>query len=126
MVGGIAKPRLFREFKPDARALAVIARCGTLRDDVLLRALAGELETEGIQIVESTLYLQDIVPAPGVLVARATRRPRSGRTSASASAPPRSSASSTSARAWSCAAARWWPSRASRAPMRPSGAPASW
>ena len=70
MVGGIAKPRLFVEFKPDARALAVIARCGTLRDDVLLRALARELETEGIQIVESTLYLQDIVPTEGVLSAR--------------------------------------------------------
>src|SRR5215831_8399445 len=38
MVGGIAKPRLFREFRPDARAMAVIARCGTLRDDVLLPA----------------------------------------------------------------------------------------
>jgi UDP-2,3-diacylglucosamine hydrolase len=70
MVGGIAKPRLFREFKPDARALAVVARCGTLRDDVLLRALAQELESEGICIVESTLYLQEIVPAEGVLSAR--------------------------------------------------------
>src|SRR4029450_5130243 len=70
MVGGIAKPRLFREFKPDARALAVVARCGTLRDDVLLRALAQELESEGIRIVESTLYLQEIVPAEGVLSAR--------------------------------------------------------
>ena len=70
MVGGIAKPRLFREFKPDARALAVVARCGTLRDDVLLRALAQELESEGIRIVESTLYLQEIVPAEGILSAR--------------------------------------------------------
>lgn len=70
MVGGIAKPRLFREFKPDARALSVIARCGTLRDDVLLRALARELESEGIEIVESTLYLQDIVPVAGTLSAR--------------------------------------------------------
>ena len=70
MVGGIAKPRLFREFRPDARALAVIARCGTLRDDVLLRALALELESEGIRIVESTLYLQEIVPSAGVLSAR--------------------------------------------------------
>ncbi len=70
MVGGIAKPRLFREFKPDARALAVVARCGTLRDDVLLRALAQELESEGIRIVESTLYLQEIVPDEGILSAR--------------------------------------------------------
>ena len=32
--GGIAKPRLFRELRPDARALAILARCGPLRDDV--------------------------------------------------------------------------------------------
>ncbi len=42
MVGGIAKPKLFHEFMPDARTLAVIARVGVLRDDVLLRALAEE------------------------------------------------------------------------------------
>ncbi len=40
MVGGIAKPRLFREFRPDARALAVIQRLGKLRDDLVLRAVA--------------------------------------------------------------------------------------
>src|SRR5262249_52880337 len=43
MVGGIAKPRLFREILPDARALAAIARVGKLRDDLLLRSLAEEL-----------------------------------------------------------------------------------
>ena len=67
MVGGIAKPRLFREISPDARALAAIARVGKLRDDLLLRTLAEELERDGIQVVESTLYLQEIVPGPGVL-----------------------------------------------------------
>jgi DUF1009 family protein len=71
MAGGITKPRLFETFKPDARALAVLARAGTLRDDVLLRALAAELEAEGIAVVESTLYLGDLVPSAGVL----TRRP---------------------------------------------------
>ena len=71
MVGGIAKPRLFREFRPDARALAVIARVGKLRDDLVLRALAAEFETEGIAVVESTLYLQEIVPVAGVLGTRA-------------------------------------------------------
>lgn len=71
MVGGIAKPRLFRELRPDARALAVLARLGKLRDDLVLRAVAGELEGEGIAVVESTLYLQEIVPREGVLGSRA-------------------------------------------------------
>lgn len=67
MAGGITKPRLFESFVPDERALAVLARAGTLKDDALLRALAAELETEGIAVVESTVYLGDLVPAPGVL-----------------------------------------------------------
>jgi DUF1009 family protein len=67
MVGGIAKPRLFREIMPDARALAAIARVGKLRDDLLLRTLAEELEREGIRVVASTTYLDEIVPAAGVL-----------------------------------------------------------
>src|SRR5439155_1687425 len=62
MVGGIAKPRLFRELRPDARAMRLLASLGKLRDDLVLRALAAELETEGIAVVESTLYLQEIVP----------------------------------------------------------------
>jgi DUF1009 family protein len=70
MVGGIAKPRLFREFRPDARTMALLARIGKLRDDLVLRGVAAELESEGIAVVESTLYLQEIVPAAGVLGAR--------------------------------------------------------
>lgn len=70
MAGGIAKPRLFENFRPDDRALALLARVGTIRDDGLLRALATELEREGIAIVESTLYLGDLVPAVGVLTQR--------------------------------------------------------
>jgi len=71
MVGGIAKRRLFREFRPDARAMALIARVGQVADDLVLRAVAAELESEGIAVVASTLYLQEIVPEPGVLGARA-------------------------------------------------------
>ncbi len=67
MVGAIAKPRMFREILPDARALAALARVGTLRDDLLLRTIAEELEQEGIQVVPSTTYLEEIVPAAGVL-----------------------------------------------------------
>ena len=70
MVGGIAKPRLFRELRPDARAIRLLSRLGKLRDDLVLRALAAELETEGIAVVESTLYLQEIVPLAGVLGSR--------------------------------------------------------
>src|SRR5881397_3660591 len=70
MVGGIAKPRLFRELRPDARCVAMLARIGQLRDDLVLRGVAAEFEAEGIAVVESTMYLQELVPTAGILGAR--------------------------------------------------------
>jgi len=71
MAGGISRGRLFREFRPDWRALGVIRRAGAGRDDRLLRAVADELEAEGITIAPSTLFLNDLLAAPGPL----SRRP---------------------------------------------------
>jgi DUF1009 family protein len=70
MVGGIAKPRLFREIMPDARALAAIARIGKLRDDLLCERSPTSSSAKGIRVVPSTTYLDEIVPAAGVLGAR--------------------------------------------------------
>jgi len=41
----------------DARALGLLARLEHRGDDALLRAIAGELESEGLQVVDSTKYL---------------------------------------------------------------------
>ena len=51
----------------DARALAVMARLKDRGDDALLRAVAGELESEGLAVVESTRYLQDRLTRVGRL-----------------------------------------------------------
>jgi DUF1009 family protein len=67
MVGGIRKQRLFQHMRPDARATALLARLGTFKDDLVLRAVAGELEREGIAIVPSTLFLGEVVPRVGIL-----------------------------------------------------------
>src|SRR5262249_11217817 len=71
MVGGIAKPRLFREFQPDARALAVIGRAGAVSDDKLLRALAAELQDEGVKVGEATAFLDEIGPGTRLVAGRA-------------------------------------------------------
>jgi UDP-2,3-diacylglucosamine hydrolase len=71
MAGGISRGRLFREFRPDWRALSVIRRAGAGQDDRLLRAVADELQAEGITIAPSTLFLNDLLAAPGSL----SRRP---------------------------------------------------
>jgi DUF1009 family protein len=74
MAGGIRKPRHLADFRPDLRGAAFLARTRSLKDDVLLRGIAGELERDGITIVESTLFLGALVPTAGVLT---TRQPTS-------------------------------------------------
>jgi DUF1009 family protein len=70
MAGGISRGRLFREFRPDWRALSVIRRAGAGQDDRLLRAVAAELEAEGITIAPSTLFMDDLMAPAGALSRR--------------------------------------------------------
>lgn len=67
LAGGITRGRLFREFRPDLRALSLIRRVGGGQDDRLLRAVADELEGEGIQIAPSTLFMGELLASPGQL-----------------------------------------------------------
>lgn len=67
MAGGISKAGALAHFQPDARGLAVISRLPNLKDDVILRGVAQELESEGIAIVESTRFLSSLVPRDGTL-----------------------------------------------------------
>ncbi len=70
MAGGIKKTRLFGGGMPDLRAVALLAKMVHRKDDSILRAVAQELESEGITVRESTLYLDNIVAAPGILTKR--------------------------------------------------------
>jgi len=70
MVGGIRKHRLFQHMRPDARALALLQRVGTFKDDAVLRGVAQELEAEGIEIVPPMAYLADVIAAPRVYTRR--------------------------------------------------------
>ena len=70
MAGGIKKTRLFDGGLPDLRGIALLARMIHKKDDSLLRAVATELESEGITVRESTLYLDNLLATPGVLTKR--------------------------------------------------------
>jgi UDP-2,3-diacylglucosamine hydrolase len=70
MAGGVSRGRLFRDFRPDFRALSLIRRVGPGHDDRLLRGLAAELEAEGITIVSPLLYLEEMLAQPGRLSRR--------------------------------------------------------
>jgi UDP-2,3-diacylglucosamine hydrolase len=71
MAGGISKAGAFAHFQPDARGMAFISRLSSLKDDVILRGVAQELESEGITIVESTRFLSALVPHDGTLTTTA-------------------------------------------------------
>jgi DUF1009 family protein len=70
MAGGITKGRIFRDIRPDLRALSLVRRAGVGKDDRLLRALADELAQEGITIAPSTLFLEELLATPGQLSRR--------------------------------------------------------
>ena len=67
MAGGIAKVKIFGGFRPDLRGAAFLARTRSLYDDKLLRGIAAELESDGIEVIPSTAYLPGLLPAPGQL-----------------------------------------------------------
>jgi hypothetical protein len=67
MLGGIKKANVFTTLRPDLRALAIFSRLKHWKDDAILRAVAGELEREGIEILDSTFGLQDILAEEGYL-----------------------------------------------------------
>lgn len=67
MAGGIHKSGALTTIQPDERGLAFISRLPSLKDDVILRGVAQELESEGIIVVESTRFLSSLLPQPGTL-----------------------------------------------------------
>lgn len=67
MAGGIRKVKLFGNFRPDLRGVSFLARLKSREDDDLLRGIAGELERDGIKIIESTFCLADLMPNVGAL-----------------------------------------------------------
>jgi DUF1009 family protein len=70
MAGGVRKTRLFSGGMPDLRGMTLLAKMLHKKDDSILRAVARELESEGITVRESTLYLDSILASPGILTKR--------------------------------------------------------
>lgn len=70
MAGGIKKTRLFTNIRPDLRSLKLFRQIGQNKDDLLLRAVAQELESEGLMVRESTLFLSSILASKGPMTRR--------------------------------------------------------
>jgi DUF1009 family protein/predicted dehydrogenase len=74
MAGAITKTKLYARIRPDWRAVKFLNRLRHKKDDFLLRALAEELESEGIRIEPSTMFLPDLLAPEGILTRRKPNR----------------------------------------------------
>jgi UDP-2,3-diacylglucosamine hydrolase len=70
MLGGIKKTHIYSNARPDFRVLALATKLVLWKDDDILRALAAELERDGITICESTFGLEGVLVTEGTLTSR--------------------------------------------------------
>lgn len=66
-LGTITKTKIFTDVWPDLKGLSLWNKIDIKHDDSILRAIAQALEDEGIRVVDSTLYLQELLFPAGVL-----------------------------------------------------------
>lgn len=67
MAGGIDRVKHFGAVKLDTRGAALLLKIRSTKDDIIMRGIADELLHEGIEVVPSTIYLQESLVKPGVL-----------------------------------------------------------
>ncbi|MEF3167906.1 MAG: UDP-2,3-diacylglucosamine diphosphatase LpxI [Deltaproteobacteria bacterium] len=72
--GTITKKRIFRDVRPDMRALALWGQLRGRLDDEILRAIAKELESEGIHVLPSTALLDELAAPVGILTKKTPTR----------------------------------------------------
>src|SRR2546427_6788749 len=70
MAGQVKHVQIFSRAIPDVRMLKMLLRLPKRNTDALIVAVAGELETEGIELIDSTYFLKDQLPVAGTLSKR--------------------------------------------------------
>ena len=70
MAGQVKHVQIFSRAVPDARMLKVLLKLPRRNTDSLIGAIASELQNEGIELIDSTYFLQDSLPKEGVLTRR--------------------------------------------------------
>lgn len=65
MCGGVTKTRMFKDVKPDLKALTLVGKLRHMADDGILRTLAGVLAEEGVTILPSHELVPELLAAPG-------------------------------------------------------------
>jgi DUF1009 family protein len=71
MAGQVQHNKIFSSIRPDWKLAKLLFSLPFKNTDSLIGAVARVLESEGIELVDSTAFLKRLVPAPGVLTRRA-------------------------------------------------------
>jgi UDP-2,3-diacylglucosamine hydrolase len=70
MAGQVKHVQIFSRAIPDVRMLKMLLRLPRRNTDALIGAVAKELASEGIDLIDSTYFLEDRLPQPGNLSKR--------------------------------------------------------
>src|SRR5256714_1711665 len=70
MAGQVKHVQIFSGAIPDVRMLKMLLRLPRRNTDALIGAVAGELASEGIELIDSTYFLKDQLPQTGTLTRR--------------------------------------------------------
>ncbi len=70
MAGQVKHVQIFSRAVPDARMLKMLLKLPRRNTTSLIGAVAAELASEGIDLIDSTYFLQDDLPAAGTLTRR--------------------------------------------------------
>jgi UDP-2,3-diacylglucosamine hydrolase len=71
MAGQVKHNKIFSSIRPDWRLAKLLFTLPRKNTDSLIGAVAKVLESEGIQLVDSTVFLKPLIPEPGLLTRRA-------------------------------------------------------
>ncbi|MEK6724985.1 MAG: UDP-2,3-diacylglucosamine diphosphatase LpxI [Deltaproteobacteria bacterium] len=73
-IGKVNKSLIFKDIKFDLRAITLMARLKDRKDDTIMLAIVDELKKEGIDVIEQTIFLEEMMPGPGILTKRKPTR----------------------------------------------------
>ncbi len=68
--GTITKTRIFRDIRPDFRAISLWRQMDGHLDDGILRGVADELSKDGLEVIPSTALMDNLVTPVGIMTRR--------------------------------------------------------
>jgi len=77
MAGQVKHNKIFSAIRPDWKLAKLLFSLPRKSTDALIGGIARVLEEEGIQLVDSTLFLKPLLPEPGVLTRRSPNKEES-------------------------------------------------